>query len=119
MKYIHVNSTTKLAPPPPRSNKMKSFTGTHPLIEEYGAIRAELARVEAERDELRKKMDAIGDGWEIIDDVEYPVGCVVVLTMRHAIWNVNAEEWQDVLTNNYIRGVVAYRDLLPPQDMTP
>lgn len=40
---------------------MKSFTGTHPLIEEYGAIRAELARVESERDELRARIKKLDD----------------------------------------------------------
>lgn len=72
-------------------------------------------RAERERDELRAKLAVIGDGWEIPDGVEFPVGRVDVLIIRPAVWRDGIEEWEDTRTDRYLSGVIAYRDT-PPQE---
>ena len=65
---------------------------------------------------LRAQLEAIGDGWEVPDGVEYPVGRVEVLVVRPAIWRDYVEEWEDTRTDYYLSGVIAYRDVQPAQE---
>lgn len=102
--------------------RMTGTTKLHPGITRKEAIRAchamrdELVRTQAELAELQSLLAIIGNGWEAVDGVEFPVGRVEVLVVRPAIWRDGIEEWEDTRTDRYLSGVIAYRDTSPPQD---
>ncbi len=106
---MRVGSSTKMHPDASRKEAIRAFY----------AMREELARAEAERDELKAQLAAIGNGWEAVDGVEFPIGRVEVLIVRPAIWRDDIEEWEDTRTDKYLTGVIAYREAPSPTEAAP
>lgn len=106
-----------------------SMTGTtklHPgmsrkeAVRAYHAMRDELVRTQAELAELQARskslLTIIGNGWEVPDGVEFPIGRVEVLAILPAEWKHRIERWQDDRDGIWVSDVIAYRDTSPPPE---
>ncbi len=100
-------------------------TAVYRMMDEIAGLKAELERQKRLINDMAKSHDeklsqayvsGIGGGWEAPDGVEFPIGRVEVLVIRPAIWRDDIEEWEDTMTDRYLWGVIAYRDMPHPQE---